>query len=644
MKSKIAIGHVVHHRLKPVKHFFKYPAYFYVFDLDELPALNQRFSFFGHNQKKLVSLWDKDYLKEGKESLKEKVFNTLKSQGMATAPARIELVTTARFMGYVFNPISFFYCYDAGQNLMAVIAQVNNTFHESHVYVLAGDGATAQKEFYVSPFFKVAGNYQFKFSKLNERADIHIHLLQNNELMITTQLTGVLEPLSKLKWLTTLTRYPFLVFLTLPRITWHAFLLHFIKKLPVVSKTGPLSANTLRKAPPKFYEKMAQSLIERFAKNLPYGQLVLDLPSGQSLMLGKTDPKINIQINGYRAFWHTLLHTDIGFAESYMRGDIEIPDLTGALKNLARSAQLLRSHRSVLASFGQKLNHRFHLSRKNHLGKATENIQEHYDLGNEFFKLFLDETLMYSSAIFKEASQNLHQAQLNKIEKLLNKLELKPEHHLLEIGSGWGAVALAAAQKYGCRVTTITLSQKQKEYVQELVRSQNLQHLIEVKLIDYRRLEGQFDRIVSVEMLEAVGHEYLGAYFETCQKLLKKDGRLVLQVITIEHSRYYEYLNRCDFIQKHIFPGGHLPSLQILEKVITQNSNLKIIDQESIGLDYAKTLALWREKFISEKEKIILMGFDEMFYRKWLYYFSYCEAGFETKMIDDYQLVLRERA
>jgi cyclopropane-fatty-acyl-phospholipid synthase len=145
-------------------------------------------------------------------------------------------------------------------------------------------------------------------------------------------------------------------------------------------------------------------------------------------------------------------------------------------------------------------------------------------------------------------------------------------------------------------------------------------------------------------MLEAVGHEYLGAYFETCQKLLKKDGRLVLQVITIEHSRYYEYLNRCDFIQKHIFPGGHLPSLQILEKVITQNSNLKIIDQESIGLDYAKTLALWREKFISEKEKIILMGFDEMFYRKWLYYFSYCEAGFETKMIDDYQLVLRERA
>jgi cyclopropane-fatty-acyl-phospholipid synthase len=502
----------------------------------------------------------------------------------------------------------------------------------------------AQKEFYVSPFFKVAGNYQFNFSKLNEKADIHINLLQNSEVVITTQLTGVLEPLSKTKWLTILAKYPLLVFLTLPRISWHAFLLHFKKKLPVISKPGPLSANTLRKAPPKFYEKIAQALIERFARNLPYGQLVLDLPGGQSLLLGKSDPKINIQVNGYRAFWHTLLHTDIGFAESYMRGDIEIPNLTGALKNLARSAQHLRSHRSFISDVGTKINRKFHRSRKNHLGKATENIQEHYDLGNEFFKLFLDETLMYSSAIFKNENQNLHEAQLNKIETLLNKLALKTEHHLLEIGSGWGAVALAAAQKYGCRVTTITLSQKQKEYVQQVVRDKKLEHLIDVQLIDYRRLEGQFDRIVSVEMLEAVGHEYLGTYFEACQKLLKKDGRLVLQVITIDHERYFDYLNRCDFIQKHIFPGGHLPSLEILEKVISENSRLKIIDQQSIGLDYAKTLALWREKFILEKEKILAMGFDEMFYRKWLYYFSYCEAGFETKMIDDYQLVLQESA
>jgi cyclopropane-fatty-acyl-phospholipid synthase len=347
-------------------------------------------------------------------------------------------------------------------------------------------------------------------------------------------------------------------------------------------------------------------------------------------------------VNGYRAFWHTLLHTDIGFAESYMRGDIEIPNLTGALKNLARSAQHLRSHRNFISEWGAKINRRFHRNRKNHLGKAAENIQEHYDLGNEFFKLFLDETLMYSSAIFKMPEQSLHEAQLNKIETLLNKLELNSEHHLLEIGSGWGAVAIAAAQKFNCRVTTITLSEKQKEYVQQHVRDKKLEHLIDVQLIDYRRLEGRFDRIVSVEMLEAVGHEYLGTYFKTCQKLLKKGGRMVLQVITIDHERYFDYLNRCDFIQKHIFPGGHLPSLEILEEVISQNSNLKIIDKQSIGLDYAKTLALWREKFISKKVNIMNMGFDEMFYRKWLYYFSYCEAGFETKMIDDYQLVLTE--
>jgi cyclopropane-fatty-acyl-phospholipid synthase len=255
MKSKIGVGHVVHHRLKPLKHFFKYPAYFYVFDLDELPVLNQKFSFFGYNQKKLVSLWDNDYLTPGKESLKEKVLQTLKAQNVTFVPARIELVTTARFLGYVFNPVSFFYCYDANQNLKTVIAQVNNTFHESHVYVLPGGQAMAQKEFYVSPFFKVSGNYQFKFSKLNEKADIHIDLLQNSEIMITTQLTGVLQPLSKTKWLTILVRYPLMVFLTLPRISWHAFLLHFKKKLPVISKPGPLSANTLRKAPPKFYEK-----------------------------------------------------------------------------------------------------------------------------------------------------------------------------------------------------------------------------------------------------------------------------------------------------------------------------------------------------------------------------------------------------
>jgi len=281
-----------------------------------------------------------------------------------------------------------------------------------------------------------------------------------------------------------------------------------------------------------------------------------------------------------------------------------------------------------------------HLRRAPTLEMARKNIERHYDLGNDMFKIFLDPTMTYSSAVFKHDKENLEQGQLNKIRAIISKAGIQKDDHVLEIGSGWGALAIEAVKSTGCRVTTVTLSSQQKEYVDDLVLQLGLQDQIDCQLIDYRDLNGKFDRIVSVEMLEAVGHDYLPTYFEAAYNLLKPGGKMCFQVITTPNKSYDEYRKGCDFIQKHIFPGSICPSVNAILSAIEEKTNFFVEHMENIGYNYSRTLREWRNNFLMNRHKLLNLGYDIDFIRKWEYYFCYCEAGFEMQYLGDYQIVL----
>ena len=249
--------------------------------------------------------------------------------------------------------------------------------------------------------------------------------------------------------------------------------------------------------------------------------------------------------------------------------------------------------------------------------------------------------MVYSSAIFDTDQISLENAQLSKINHALSLADVQSSHHLLEIGSGWGALAIQAAKEIGCRVTTVTISDEQYKYVKQRINQEHLDHLIEVKLMDYRYLTGKFERIISIEMLEAVGHDFLNEYFKKVSQLLKPKGKAMFQCITIPEDRYKSYLKNPDFIQTYIFPGGHLPTIDILNKTV-KKASLSWLSAIDIGPHYATTLSCWEDRFIEAKPSLQNMGFDSKFYNKWLYYFNYCKAGFETNFIHNFQFVIQK--
>jgi cyclopropane-fatty-acyl-phospholipid synthase len=291
------------------------------------------------------------------------------------------------------------------------------------------------------------------------------------------------------------------------------------------------------------------------------------------------------------------------------------------------------------AIFGNMVNALKHFSRANTQKGARKNIRDHYDLGNELYENFLDPSMTYSSGIFDNPECSLERAQANKLDAILAKSGISKDEHVLEIGCGWGSFAIRAVQKTGCRVTGITLSDEQKRFAEKKIAELGLSDRIRIQLTDYRQVEGAFDKIVSIEMIEAVGHDYLELFFKTCDRLLKPGGIAVFQAITIPDNRYETYRKKSDWIQKHIFPGGLLPSLGVLKAAIGKTS-LKVRGIEPLGPHYARTLVEWRNNFKSRWPTIEKLGFDEVFRRKWEYYFHYCEAGFASGMIDVVQMVL----
>jgi cyclopropane-fatty-acyl-phospholipid synthase len=277
---------------------------------------------------------------------------------------------------------------------------------------------------------------------------------------------------------------------------------------------------------------------------------------------------------------------------------------------------------------------------RNTLQGSRRNIEAHYDLGNELFELFLDKTMMYSCGIFHRPEASLQAASEAKLERICRKLQLKPSDHVLEIGTGWGGFALYAAQHYGCRVTTTTISKQQYDYAKQRVKAAGLEDRITLLFDDYRDLNGSYDKLVSIEMIEAIGHQYFDTYFRKCSELLKPDGMMLLQSITIADQRYRQARKSIDFIQRYIFPGGCLPSVAVLGDSIARRTDMRIFHLEDIGPHYATTLQHWRKRFHAQADKVRQLGYPERFIRMWEYYLCYCEAGFRQQSIGTVQLLL----
>ena len=332
---------------------------------------------------------------------------------------------------------------------------------------------------------------------------------------------------------------------------------------------------------------------------------------------------------------------EIGLGESYMKGEWSSPAPEKVIEYMILNMPKLRAHMKGkwFVWIKNVLSHRL---RKNTKKNSRINIADHYDLGNDFYELFLDETMMYSSGHYVSKSDTLHDAQRQKVARLINQLQLKDGDHVLEIGSGWGYVAIEMAKSCDCKVDTITLSVEQKAYVEKRVAAAGLSDRISVELIDYRDKQGQYDAIVSVEMIEAVGHEFLSTYFVACNRLLKQSGRFALQAITYPDAFYDEYKNNTDFIREYIFPGGHLPCLGIIDKITKNQTQLTEINRFNIAQGYADTLRDWRQRFNAQQSMVLQMGFNDVFCRKWDYYFAYCEAAFRTDYLGCYQLVFEK--
>ena len=342
---------------------------------------------------------------------------------------------------------------------------------------------------------------------------------------------------------------------------------------------------------------------------------------------------LRIDVHGPGFYRALAANGSVGAAESYMDGEWDCADLVGLVQLLVRNRDLLDAMERGPARIGGWAMRGWNALRRNTRDGARRNIAAHYDLGNDFFRLFLSEDLMYSSALYAGDDDTLEAASTRKLDRICDKLRLGPDDHVVEIGTGWGGFAVHAARTRGCRVTTTTISREQHALASQRVADAGLQDRVTVLLSDYRDLQGQYTKLVSIEMIEAIGAQYLDTYFATLGRLLKPEGLALVQAITIEDHRYEQALRSVDFIKRHIFPGSFIPSVAAMLAAKTRSSDLALVHLEDFGPSYARTLHDWRERFLARREDVRAQGFDERFLRMWNFYLAYCEGGFRERSI-----------
>ena len=397
---------------------------------------------------------------------------------------------------------------------------------------------------------------------------------------------------------------------------------------------------------PRRLDQLAKRILIKRLEYLQYGSINL-VEDGKSQLFGgnasnSTLKKINVtlHVKDSQFYGEVVFGGSIGAGEAYMQGYFECDNLTNLIRLMVRNQSLLDNIESSFAKITSPIQAWLHRINKNTQVGSRRNISVHYDLGNDFFKLMLDPTMMYSSAIFETSKQTLEEASLAKLKRICKKLDLKSSDHVIEIGTGWGGFAIYAAQHYGCKITTTTISQAQYQLALERIKEVGLEDKIEVLLSDYRDLTGKYDKLVSIEMIEAVGYQFYDTYFKACGNLLKQNGIMLLQAITITDQRYASAIKSVDFIQRYIFPGSCIHSVTAMLNSITKSSDMRLFDLEDIGPHYATTLARWRDNFFSNISEIRALGYPEAFILMWDFYLCYCEGGFEERALGDVHMLL----
>jgi cyclopropane-fatty-acyl-phospholipid synthase len=389
--------------------------------------------------------------------------------------------------------------------------------------------------------------------------------------------------------------------------------------------------------------RLARHLLLRQLRKIRHGRLrLVDLGADESFgTVSAAAPfDVTLRVRSPRFYSDAVFGGTVGAGEAYINGYWHCDDLTGLVRLMVVNRHLMNDVDSGWSRLSAPILSLAHWLNRNDKSGSQRNISAHYDLGNRFFELFLDETMAYSCGIFERPDSSLLEASIAKFDAALGKLALRPGQHLLEIGTGWGGLAIHAARNYGCRVTTTTISREQYDLSRERVARAGLEGRITVLLEDYRDLRGVYDALVSIEMIEAVGHHYLDTYFRRCSSLLKPSGAMLLQAITIQDQFYEQARRSVDFIKRFIFPGSFIPSVKAIADSLERATDMKLFHMEDIGPHYARTLRLWRERFMGNQGEVRAQGYPESFLRMWEYYLCYCEGGFEERQLGDVQMLL----
>ncbi|EHR39271.1 SAM-dependent methyltransferase [Alishewanella jeotgali] len=390
-----------------------------------------------------------------------------------------------------------------------------------------------------------------------------------------------------------------------------------------------------------WFDRLCRKFTLNFLSQLRHGSITV-IEAGEAQQFGDADAelKTTITVTDPAFYQKLVLSGSVGGGEAYIHGFWRCDNLTALVQIFARNLDVLDKMDSTWARLSRPMLKLLNFRNRNTISQSRRNIAAHYDLGNAMYQLFLDPSMMYSSAVYPAADSTLEQAQQHKLQQICERLQLKASDHLLEIGTGWGSMAIYAAQHYGCKVTTTTISQQQYDYTKARVAELGLQDKITLLFEDYRLLTGTYDKLVSIEMIEAVGDDFLDNYFEKCSSLLKPDGIMVLQAITMVDHRYQQYVREVDFIKRYIFPGGCLPSISRMASAVANKTDLVIRQVQDIGFDYARTLKDWCDNFMAQRDAVHQLGYDDNFIRLWHFYLCYCEGGFRERATSAVHLVL----
>ena len=412
------------------------------------------------------------------------------------------------------------------------------------------------------------------------------------------------------------------------------------KKLSVTGIADNLKSNKK----PKFLTKIFRKLVLNKFNNMKHGYIhIKDTQKEYKIGNDKSDLRVNLEITSDE--FYVLIGSGglMGASEAYALGLWKVDDLVKLIQIMVRNKDLMDNIDSGLSSIIKPINKWIHYRRQNTLIGSKKNIVAHYDLSNEFYSLWLDKTMTYSCGIFKNNTTTMEEASIEKLDRICKKLNLSKDDSVLEIGTGWGSFAIHAAKNYGCKITTTTISDAQYNFAKNRIEEEGLQDKITLLNKDYRLLEGQYDKIASIEMIEAVGHKNVKTYFKKVSSLLKDNGLFAMQGITYNDQNFDVYKNSVDFINKYIFPGSCLISVSQVSEIIKKNTSMLFVDLEDITSHYATTLRIWRENFFKQLPKIKELGFSDSFINLWEFYFVYCEAGFIEKNIGDYQFVFSKK-